>query len=1122
MKKWYFSVIFSILFLFVLHEISAQQLVWEEHFDGSEVPENFTAYTLGDLVLYHSIETFEGNNVLRISGSNAWDAQTQIRDLNVDVSAVPIFSFKYMSKTEKDEKFRLSVEIFRDGGSTGTFYPEFEPSEDSLTEVTIDISGQIFGTSGIVTGFTIWLDPSNVRQNNIDTLYLDDIKLGGVPPDVTAPVLSAVTTGQVDIGMDVTATSNEKGYLYLVPVNTRSDTAVFNNIVNSSEGKKVSCIPNVATLINTSGLSNGFYQVFASDSSGNISLPSEAIIVGVMPVLSGVTSGNIAIGDQVTATCNLDADIFLVPSSTNISISDFESVVNAGNGLVVAALANTPVIFETSSLTDDQYTVYAVDNNRNISEPSEIILIGDISKINIVIKPQEYEYALKNPLKGFRKRLHGASHPLVSLERFYIKWNDLENDESDGIVKIKAYCNSIWSDLPEKNNKAIPRVYLEWPDKGKYWPDDMQEGDYTSEQFEYRLKRLIERLGECWDNDSRVAFIEMGIIGKWGEQHSPTPTEEIQWLLGETFRMNFRNKKVMVRCISDPYNPWQSGEANILNLFDFGVYWDAYGTDEQWADEFYKLTKAPFNQRWKTEVMGGEVSYNYGTPFGVPVNSPDNNPDYTVINKTQDVVNMVHKIHTNHLGWISNYTVGSLTDKGANTIQKAFGYRFVIDIASFPALLSAGGDFKFTFSVTNTGSTPFYYKWPVEISLLNPTNHEVVWSDIFENVDITQWMPGDKWDNNLKAYLEAPNTYTCSENFTLPSDISDGEYILALAILDPAGMRPAARFAIENYFNGGRHPIGKVGVGITIPDYSLHKDDFNDIKFDLSLNYDKVSFDIPYLIDATSGIISDGDYVYATCNQDASIYLVPQFTNPNHISFEEAVAGLKGLKIEANADVSVQFNPESLEAGRYKIYAVNKNAFVSKPSELITIGSFPVVYDASTGRITKGDLVTAKSNMDGYLFLAPIKSIPIEKFLDNAVIDKKAKKVLATADQLSQISTLFLDPGNYYIYAVNDEGQVSLPSEMISIELATNVDDVNNYPSASIFPNPASSYLQINNDKRIDEISIYNLYGQHIKANIKIDAKNTNLDISGLKSGVYLIKIEQENGEFVIRRLVKE
>jgi hypothetical protein len=73
------------------------------------------------------------------------------------------------------------------------------------------------------------------------------------------------------------------------------------------------------------------------------------------------------------------------------------------------------------------------------------------------------------------------------------------------------------------------------------------------------------------------------------------------------------------------------------------------------------------------------------------------------------------------------------------------------------------------------------------------------------------------------------------DNFILPIDFREGKYVLALALIDPTGNLPAARFAIQNYYQGGRHPIGKVGVGTEIENPEL--DDFDDIQSDWSLHY---------------------------------------------------------------------------------------------------------------------------------------------------------------------------------------------------------------------------------------------------------------------------------------------
>jgi len=73
--------------------------------------------------------------------------------------------------------------------------------------------------------------------------------------------------------------------------------------------------------------------------------------------------------------------------------------------------------------------------------------------------------------------------------------------------------------------------------------------------------------------------------------------------------------------------------------------------------------------------------------------------------------------------------------------------------------------------------------------------------------------------------------------FVMPEDLARGDYILALAILDPAGMLPSVRFAIENYFIGGRHPIGLVGVDQIPPAPELDPASFDDPAADRTLHY---------------------------------------------------------------------------------------------------------------------------------------------------------------------------------------------------------------------------------------------------------------------------------------------
>jgi hypothetical protein len=450
----------------------------------------------------------------------------------------------------------------------------------------------------------------------------------------------------------------------------------------------------------------------------------------------------------------------------------------------------------------------------------------------IIVHPKEYPYALRNPLKGFRSGTDkfGYQHPYAGVARCYIKWNELENDESDGIDKIKTFCNNKWKDIEKYNVKVVPRVYLDWDSRpgNECWPADMTVGDYSSDQFKMRLRRLIQRLGQCWDNDSRVAWVQMGIIGYWGEHHHPNPTADIQQLMGDEFTAAFKNKKVLVR------QPWAH-----FTDYEFGGYWDSWAHTQQMPTQGVSIDSLnTTQQRWKVNIWEGETAYDWGK-YQI---QPGDKPDDTLTDPVHRnfLIDTIRNLHCTALGWISGYTKTNPTvAAGAEEVQRAFGYRYVLNEVKYPAVLAPGAEFAVQFKVTNVGSAPFYYNWPVEISLLNPTTKAVVWQDTFDGCDIRNWLSGDQYNSTTRTYTVPAVANTVSGTFQLPSNIANGEYILALAILDPAGNLPSVRFETVNYFNGGRHPIGYTGVNVTPGQTQLSPGLLDDPAGDTSLYYVK-------------------------------------------------------------------------------------------------------------------------------------------------------------------------------------------------------------------------------------------------------------------------------------------
>jgi hypothetical protein len=467
---------------------------------------------------------------------------------------------------------------------------------------------------------------------------------------------------------------------------------------------------------------------------------------------------------------------------------------------------------KTGSLAILDYIEFTESNQANSTTKQNLV----------TVHPEQYEHAIRNPFMGFRGSL-GKEHEYGTLIKSYIRWNELENSASDGVERIVAVCNSKWLGIEEKNIKFIPRVYLAYPRKQSGWPADMTENDFTSDQFKQRVVAFITKLGKAWDNDPRVAFVEMGIVGEWGEMEWPDTRGDIKEAIAAQFAASFQNKLVMIR--------WP----NTFNddIYNFGYYWDSWGHHDQ---QYYGFNLKNVSPKWKTAVIGGETAYDWGN-YQI---QPGKSPDETLLNPVHRdfMVDQIRSLHGNHIGWIANYDQHNDSVRaGAEIIQNAMGYRFVISEVTYPKKIEKDMKFTVSFKVKNAGSTPFYYNWPVEISLLDPKTKQPVWKQTCHNIDIRTWMPGDKWDEKNDVYTIPAEIALINQSF-LVSNVPSGEYIIALAILDPAGNRPCARFAIKNYYNGGRHPIGKVGVNKSLGSFTVSG--FDDIQSDTSLNYDRM------------------------------------------------------------------------------------------------------------------------------------------------------------------------------------------------------------------------------------------------------------------------------------------
>ena len=244
------------------------------------------------------------------------------------------------------------------------------------------------------------------------------------------------------------------------------------------------------------------------------------------------------------------------------------------------------------------------------------------------------------------------------------------------------------------------------------------------------------------------------------------------------------------------------------------------------------------------------MAYNWGSASVQPGDSPDDTLRDPI--HRNFMINTFRWLHCTQLRWIDDYDQKNpASQAGAEEIQRAMGYRFVLEDIGFTPQVT-DGRLRVCVSVKNEGSAPFYYDWPVEVALLDNDTRAPVWSATFNNADVRTWQPGanwtepqwagsgeaeivEGWSSEPLRWGTPPASYKIDETFSVA--VPNGTYILAIAVLDPAGDVPSLRFATSQYFNGGRHPVGRVAVGSGQGGALPESLDFDDPGSDDSLHY---------------------------------------------------------------------------------------------------------------------------------------------------------------------------------------------------------------------------------------------------------------------------------------------
>jgi hypothetical protein len=341
--------------------------------------------------------------------------------------------------------------------------------------------------------------------------------------------------------------------------------------------------------------------------------------------------------------------------------------------------------------------------------------------------------------------------------------------------------------------------------------------DYENPDLRKALKLLISKLAEKYDGDPRIAFIQVGLLGFWGEWHTQggigenyaiTPSVIVQDEILDEFQKCFKKTKYLVRA---PYGTNPSSRPigyhdDAFSYMTIGlplVWWDKWDYMQDANPVFHSyflasLTMKNELDKWKTQPIGGEV-YPQIAPYVWDATESSNIPYLYKknLNTNYQIEDFNYCVDMTHASMISYHWAFKPGFTGQNKIQaiaasSKLGYEFYVSKFEF---IEANDYINIKVYIRNTGVAPFYYNWLIELSALNDSHIEV-----------------KKWLTNWNITTIMPNeNETIWTTSVLKSEFPNGLFNMCMRVINPLRNGKPLMFAnkSQNQSQSGYLFLGK-------------------------------------------------------------------------------------------------------------------------------------------------------------------------------------------------------------------------------------------------------------------------------------------------------------------------
>ncbi|KQX05880.1 hypothetical protein ASC59_15980 [Leifsonia sp. Root1293] len=341
-------------------------------------------------------------------------------------------------------------------------------------------------------------------------------------------------------------------------------------------------------------------------------------------------------------------------------------------------------------------------------------------------------------------------------------------------------------EVAARGHQTTMRFYLDYPQRESGIPQFLLDGgllthsytefgnttsvipDYNDPQLLAALDAFVAALGDRYDGDPRLGFVQAGLIGFWGEWHTwpyngeglpdYMATEENQLRLLNDFTTAFDETDIEVRYAS-------TANAGM----DVGYHDDSFAlTTKQSPYGWYfmdQIVAAGATEKWKTNSIGGELRPELQSCIfsaaGCPVVQEGGDNDFA------------GSLDQTHASWLINHYAFATGYPAADRDRavdaaRSLGYSLRVTKAGIDEPRRSKGKLDVGLVVKNVGVAPFYYDWPLSVALADSRGRVVKQWTTRWGLDEIASGAQERFDGSFDTRGVKPGRYTVLVQGTNP------------------------------------------------------------------------------------------------------------------------------------------------------------------------------------------------------------------------------------------------------------------------------------------------------------------------------------------------------------------